>query len=160
MPNKAIFIPGNVPSSKNGRVNTTRGSFASKTVSKYKQLLGVKSYSSSKKTFENYKTRQNLFEGLTASFMELKQASLDKPLLVGIHFVRQSKHKYDHHNMVQIIADLQTAHDWIVDDDTTETLFFPMLINGAWESFDKEKPGCWVSVLDKDLLWDGLTLEL
>lgn len=62
--------------------------------------------------------------------------------------------------MVQIIADLMTAHDWIKDDDTTETLFFPMMINGAWETLDKDNPGCWVTILDKDLLWDGLTLDL
>ena len=55
-----IFIAGNTPSSKNSRVNTSRGSFASKTVTKYLRSLGIKSYSSSKRTVEDYKTKENI----------------------------------------------------------------------------------------------------
>lgn len=160
MPSKAIFIPGNVPSSKNGRVNTENGSFANATVSRYKQAIGVQEYSSRRKTYKGYKDkrRPNLFESLKSSFIELKTE--DKPLLIGVHFVRSSKRKYDHHNIVQIIADLMSAHDWIDDDDTTNALFLPMLIDGNWESVDTKNPGCWVSVFSLDELKDGLTLKL
>ena len=46
MPNE-IFIPGNVPSLKNSKIKTERGVFASKTVTTYLKLFGIKSFKSS-----------------------------------------------------------------------------------------------------------------
>ena len=71
--NKLIFIPGNVPSSKNSRINTSKGSFASKTVKSYLNSLGIQSYSSSKKLVKGYVNKPNLIDNLREDF--LKQTS-------------------------------------------------------------------------------------
>ena len=51
-----IFIPHNVASSKNSKINTSKGSFISKTTKKYLRSLGIQSFSSSKKEVKLYKT--------------------------------------------------------------------------------------------------------
>ena len=68
--NELIFIPGNVPSSKNSRINTKHGSFASKTVKAYLNSLGIQSYSSSKKIVKGYVNKPNIIEGLRESFLK------------------------------------------------------------------------------------------
>ena len=139
-----VFIPGNVPSLKNSKVKTSRGIFPSKTVSKYLAKQGVKSYSVSRKTVEDYKTRDNEFRKASAP---LKQViGKDKPNVVYFHFVRDSKRRFDFHNAVQIIADLLVAHDIIEDDDMTCFIPMPKQKDGLWYSLDKNNPGVWIYV--------------
>jgi len=141
-----IWIAGNVPSSKNSKINTSRGSFHSKTVKKYLQHLGVQTYSVRKQTVLGYKTRPNDFEALRESF---KEAIGEKkyPLKVGFHFVRGTKHKCDFHNVVQIIADLMVAHKFITDDNMDCFLPFPLKYKGSYHSYDKENPGVMIKIL-------------
>ncbi len=136
-----IYLKGNVPSSKNSQVMTKRGIFKSKTVSHYLQNLGVKDYSSSKKTYTNYKTRPNQIEKIKPAFLEMaKDKSL--PLKVGLYFVRDSKRKWDFHNMVQIVADLFTAHGLIEDDNVD--CFVPVFMG---YEVDKFNPGVKIVIL-------------
>lgn len=136
-----VFIPGNTPSLKNSKVATPKGVFMSKTVRKYLQFLGVKNYSVSKHTVENYKTRPNLFEEAVAP-MRAYLATLYSPYLIGFHFIRGSKHKFDWMNAAAIIADLLVAHKVIFDDDMDNLIPSPYLIGDDWYSYDKERPGC------------------
>lgn len=144
--NKLIFIPGNVPSSKNSRINTKHGSFASATVKKYLTSLGIQSYSSSKKIVKGYVNRPNLIEELRKDF--LKQIE-DKelPLEIGFHFVRHSKRKFDFHNIVQVSLDLMTAHDFIIDDNMDCVIPFALKMDNKFYSVDKSNPGVWVKIL-------------
>lgn len=141
-----IWIEGNVPSSKNSKIKTSRGIFHSKTVKKYLQNLGVQNYSVSKKKVLGYKTRPNKFEVLREDF---KNAIGDKkyPLKIGFHFVRGTRHKCDFHNIVQIIADLIVAHDFIEDDNMEYFLPFPMKRRGKYLSYDKDNPGVFIKIL-------------
>ncbi|MDO9463726.1 MAG: hypothetical protein Q7J67_00250 [bacterium] len=136
-----IHIPGNTPSLKNSKVATVKGVFHSKTVRKYLQKLGVKKYSVSKKTVENYKTRPNLFEAAVKSM----RADLKKrkpPHIIGFHFVRDSKHKFDITNAMAIVCDLLVAHDVIEDDNADHLIPMPIKINNVWYQIDKEFPCC------------------
>lgn len=144
--NKLIFIPGNVPSSKNSRINTDKGSFASKTVKSYLNSLGIQSYSSSKKLVKGYVNKPNLIENLREDF--LKQTS-DKelPLEIGFHFVRDSRRKFDFHNIVQVVLDLMTAHDLIIDDNMDCVIPFALKIEGKFYSVDKENCGVWIKII-------------
>ena len=143
--NELIFIPGNVPSSKNSRINTTKGSFASKTVKSYLNSLGIQSYSSSKKLVKGYVNKPNLIESLKEDF--LKQTSGKQlPLEIGFHFVRSSKRKFDFHNIVQISLDLLTAHDFIIDDNMDCVIPFALKIDNKFYSVDKEKSGVWIQI--------------
>ena len=145
--NELIFIPFNVPSSKNSRINTKHGSFASKTVKAYLNNLGIQSYSSSKKLVKGYVNKPNLIENLRADF--LKQTSGKQlPLEIGFHFVRSSKRKFDFHNIVQISLDLLTAHDFIIDDNMDCVIPFALKIGGGFYSVDKNDPGVYIKILN------------
>jgi len=136
-----IFIPNNVPSSKNSKVKTSKGVFHSKTVKKYLQKLGVQKFSVSKKEYTNYKTRDNEFEKI------FKDVDIDRssPIIVKFHFVRDSRRKFDFHNVCQIVLDLMVAHDVIEDDNMDYIIPVPMYYNGGWYSIDKESPGVYIS---------------
>lgn len=142
-----IFIPFNVPSSKNSKIATAKGVFMSKTVRKYLQAIGIKRFSVSKKTVEVYKKagRPNLFE---LSVAPLREYLKDKepPHVIGFHFVRGSKHAFDFTNVAQIICDLLVAHGVIFDDNMDCLIPFPLQIEGAWYSYDKEKPGVVIQI--------------
>jgi len=144
--NELIFIPGNVPSSKNSRINTKHGSFASKTVKTYLNSLGIQSYSSSKKLVKGYVNKPNLIESLREDF--LKQTSgKELPLEIGFHFERGTRHKFDFHNIVQVILDLMTAHDLIIDDNMDCIIPFALKIEGNFYSVDKNYPGVWIKII-------------
>ena len=141
-----IFIPGNVPSSKNSKVKCAKGVFNSPAVRKYLQFIGVKKYG--KDYVENYKTRPNLFDT-----PELRiELQGEYPLIVGFHFVRKTKGRWDFHNLCQVICDLLVAHGMILDDDIDHLIPIPMVVSGKVWTKDKNKPGVWVKVLpDYDL---------
>lgn len=142
-----IFIPFNVPSSKNSKVATARGVFMSKTVRKYLQALGIKRFSVSKKTVEVYKKagRPNLFELAVAPMREYLRDK-DPPHVLGFHFIRGTKHKFDLINVQQIICDLLVAHGVIEDDCADFLIPESFKINGKWYTYDKENPGVVIQI--------------
>jgi hypothetical protein len=137
-----IWIPGNVPSLKNSRISCAKGSFYSKTVRLYLQSLGIRSFSA-RTGVVNYKTRPNLFmEAIKSTHGTLREF----PAVFRLHFVRSSRRKFDFHNACQIIFDLLVAHEYIPDDSMDYVVPMPMMINGAWYSYDKEKPGVIIQI--------------
>jgi predicted metallo-beta-lactamase superfamily hydrolase len=99
----------------------------------------------SKKEVLGYKTRDNEFEKLREEFQKLMDnAKGDK--IISFHFVRGTKHKFDFHNMVQIVADLLVAHNFIEDDDMDHFIPMPFKVKGEWYSYDKENPGVWIKI--------------
>lgn len=136
-----IFIPGNCPSLKNSKIATSKGVFMSKTVRKYLQSLGVKSYSVRKRTVENYKTRPNLFEEAVKPMREYL-ARHTPPYSIGFHFIRGARHKFDFTNACAIICDLLVAHRVIKDDNMDILIPSPFVYLNLWYSYDKKKPGC------------------
>ena len=143
--NEYLFIGGNVPSLKNSKVKTAKGIFSSQTVNKYLRLLGIASFSSSRKMVTGFVRRENEFlkckEYFDSTIGEL-------PCEIGFHFIRKTKHKFDFNNATQIIADLMTAHGFIEDDDMDNFLPYPIKINGKAYSYDKEEPGVLIRVLN------------
>lgn len=137
-----LFLPGNVPSLKNSRgVGSFGQSFNSKSVQKYIRSFGIMSYSSKHKTVKLVnKKSENLF----AKYFE--GVSFSNPLKIGFHFVRGTKHKFDFTNMVQIIADLFTAHGFIEDDNMDCFLPYPLEKENRYYSFDKNNPGVWLEL--------------
>ena len=144
--NELIFIPGNVPSSKNSRINTKHGSFASKTVKAYLNSLGIQSYSSSKKIVKGYVNKPNVIEGLRESFLKQTEGK-ELPLEIGFHFVRDSRRKFDFHNIVQVVLDLLTASDFIIDDNMDCVIPFALKRDGKFYSVDKENCGVWIKII-------------
>ena len=134
----SVFIPGNVPSLKNSKIKTSKGIFPSKTVQKYLRSLGIKSFSSSRKTVKFYKTFP-----MTFPLDELKMLFKDAeyPIIIGLHFYRATKHSFDFNNANQIILDLFTAFDIIEDDNSDFVIPLTIKLNDKWYTYDKENPG-------------------
>lgn len=131
-----IFIKNNVPSLKNSKIKTSRGIFPSKTVTKYLRALGIQGYSASKKTVDEYKTRENEFRKQTEKLREyLKETKY--PIEIYFHFIRDSKRKFDFNNANQIILDLLTAHEIIPDDNMDYVIPIPYKKNGKYYSIEK-----------------------
>ena len=122
-----IFIPGNVPSSKNSKrfVRTRNGKprlIHSETAMRYIKATEW-DYISGKKKF------QDMIKGL------------EKPYYVSFTFIRDSKRKFDYVNPAQTVQDLMVKYGWI-EDDNCEILipvFEPY-------QYDKEKPGVIISL--------------
>jgi len=73
---------------------------------------------------------------------------LQKPYKIQFTFVRGSKHKFDYVNPLQTVLDEMVTFGWLEDDNADEVKpYF-----GQY-SYDKEKPGVWITVL-KDLEHD------
>lgn len=140
-----IFIPGDVPSSKNSKVKSKKGIFHSKTVRKYLSGLGIKHYSTRNKYIDTLKTKPDIFiDSVEPLKEELKKA--DPPYRIGFHFVRGSKRSFDFHNMVQLVADLLVAADVIEDDDMDHFIPLPYKRNGEYYSIDREDPGVYIKL--------------
>ena len=117
-----IFIPGNVPSSKNSKQWTGKMLINSKSVRKY--IKNTKEY------YENYR---NNFKELIKEY--------EKPYPVVFKFVRGSKHKFDYINPAQTVQDLMVKHQWIDDDNADELLPFFILYE-----YNKTNPGVYITI--------------
>ena len=138
-----IFIPGNTPSSKNSKTATSRGVFSSKTVARYLRSLGIQHFSSSRKIVKEYAAtdRPNVFRESFGDWVKP-----EGQVVIGFHFVRGSKHKFDFGNACQIIHDLMSAHDFIEDDNIDYLVPIPYKKKGLWYTYDKENPGVYIKL--------------
>ena len=120
---KSIFIPGNVPSSKNGRVWTGRNSIASKATRKY------------------WKSSEPYWESLRKQFTSQLKGK-NKPYRIKFTFIRGNRHKFDYINPLQTIQDVMVKHHWIEDDNCD--ILIPTM--GVYK-YDKNNPGVLITIL-------------
>lgn len=119
----SIFIPTNVPSSKNSRVWTGKFFIASKAVQKWR-----------KETAPYWED-----EELKSIFLHDHYGTY--PIKLLITFVRNSKHKFDYVNPAQTVLDEMVKYGWIEDDnaDIIVPVFAPY-------KYDKEHPGVYLEI--------------
>ncbi|MBT7929877.1 hypothetical protein HN682_08190 [Candidatus Peregrinibacteria bacterium] len=122
-----IFIPGNVPSSKNAQQPVKVGG-------RY-IILPKKSVQSYRKNTADY---WKLYKD------DFKNSILGKgpPYRIAFQFIRKSRHKFDYINPLQTIQDEMAKHGWLEDDNADELL--PILLP---YKYDKENPGVIISVV-------------
>ena len=90
---KKWWIPGNVPSSKNGRRWTGKYFIASKAVMTYR------------------KATKDIYAEYTKEFKkELENHEL--PVKISFEFVRGSRHKFDYLNPAQTVQDDMVKYGW------------------------------------------------
>jgi len=139
-----VFLPGQIPSLKNSKV---MGRFHSETVTRWLRRFGISYYSASKKQVKKFKKIQGEYD-----FYEIVKPlfndKMNYPILIGFHFVRETKRTWDFVNICQIILDLLTAHDLIPDDNVNYILPIPMRMENVFYSIDKEKPGVYIKILN------------
>jgi len=123
-----IFIKGNVPSSKNNKVWTGRFLIWSKRALQYR-----------KETKDQFIENKDIFLTMLKDHRE--------PYIIGFHFVRNNKHKFDFVNMVQTIQDLMVEYEYITDDNCDIMLPFPFKINEKYYTIDKENPGVYIKLM-------------
>lgn len=117
-----IFIPGNVPSSKNSKQWTGKFLVNSKTTQRY-----------IKETNDIYKTSSSLFKK--------RAQNMKKPYHIEFTFFRGTKHKFDYINPMQTVQDLMVQYGWLEDDNADE--LFPIL--KPYE-YSKERPGVLIKI--------------
>ena len=131
-----IFIPGNVPSSKNSKQWTGKFLVNSKTVNNYKKNYGIFYRDAGLK-----RTFLNAFTGKP------------KPWNIGFYFVRDSRRKFDYINMAQIVQDLMVENGWIIDDNCDEIV--PVFLG---YKVDPTQAGVYISRPEK-ILVSGVVTE-
>jgi len=121
-----IFIPVNVPSSKNGKTWTGKRLVWSKSAQKY------------------VKATKTFWEFHQEHFIR-KSAGKALPLKVSFKFIRGTRHKFDYVNPLQTVLDLMVTYGWIPDDNADEILpvFEPY-------EYNKDNPGVVIKVLSDD----------
>lgn len=112
---------------------------------KYLRSLGILKYSASKKTVDEYKTKDNEFRKTTDELREYLK-SIQYPVEIYFHFVRDSNRAFDFNNANQIILDLLSAHDIIPDDNMNYVIPIPYKKNNKWYTIDKKNPGVWIKL--------------
>ena len=117
------FIPGNVPSSKNGRRWTGKYFVSSKATTKYRKDTAI------------------YFEKFRKGFRK-QLAKLELPVKISFKFIRGSRHKFDYINPAQTTQDDMVKHHWIDDDncDNIIPVFEPY-------EYDKKNPGVEIKLL-------------
>ena len=120
-----FFIPGNVPSSKNGRRWTGKYFIASKTVINYRK-----------------NTKAYYIQYAKAFIKELNK--YDLPVEIHLTFIRNSKHKFDYINPAQTVQDDMVTYHWITDDnaDNIKPVFKDY-------KYDKKNPGVIIEIYGK-----------
>lgn len=121
---KSIYIPTNVPSSKNSKRWTGKFLIGSKTTLAYKKNV-ADYYALYKKKFH--------------SMVKDKKP----PYRVEFTFIRDSKRRFDYCNAVQIVADMMVEYGWIEDDNAD--IFIPVF---APYLYKKNDGGVIIKVLD------------
>ena len=123
---KEWFIPGNVPSSKNGRRWTGKYFIASKTVMNYRKAT--------KEYFVKY-----------SSEFQKAIKDMELPIHIEFTFVRGTKHKFDYINPAQTVQDDMVKHKWIEDDNANYMIpYF-----GKYK-YDKNEPGVFIKLISKN----------
>lgn len=124
-----IFIPFNTPSSKNSKQWTGKFLTASKNTHKWRKETKV--------FWEKYKE----------DFLKQIE-NLHKPIFIGMHFIRKSKHKFDFNNPTQTVQDEMVKYGWIEDDNTCIMYPLPFLKDNNYFTYDKDNPGVIIRILD------------
>jgi hypothetical protein len=131
-----IFIPGNVPSSKN-----------SKQIVRSK--TGIPFLTNSKLSYNYKKDKKSVFAWFRIRFEKMKLggpnafSSATPMIYLGFYFVRDSRRKFDFNNASQILCDLMVEHKWIEDDNAS---FLTPVFLGY--EVDTEDPGVYLTVMD------------
>lgn len=138
-----IFIPGNVPSSKNHRMNSVRMDANDKIIRKENGKIDSISVGSHLVSEYKKKTKEHweVMKGIWLHMVE----GLQLPLKIEFLFVRDSNRKADFHNLVQLPLDLMQEYGWIKDDDMNTV--FPYPPDGPMKyGIDPGKPGVYIRI--------------
>ena len=135
MPNFELFIPINVPSSKNGKRSIPKKMKKDGTMSKPRFIwseAATKYVEATKEYWEEFaktfRTEYDKYESLA-----------NLPMPVTFQFIRGTRHKFDYVNPLQTVLDLMVRFEWIPDDNAD--VIIPVF---EIYKYDKENPGVFI----------------
>ena len=120
------FIPGNVPSSKNGRRWTGKYFIASKTVVAYR------------------KKRKEYYVKYAQEFKD-ELSNYELPVKIKFTFIRGTRHKFDYINPAQTVQDDMVKNGWIEDDNAE--FIIPEFVQ---YEYNKEDPGVHIEIIKEN----------
>ena len=132
---RIFYIPGNVPSSKNGKIKTRWGLITSKI------------------TREWVKKTRNYFIHYRTDFLKALEGK-EKPYRIGFRFVRDSRRQFDYANALQTVQDMMTGgfrekktedtacRTWLEDDNAD--ILIPIF---ELYEYKKNEGGVYITVL-------------
>lgn len=142
---RGIFIPGEVPSSKNskeiGFIFLKRGTPGKIFVERNGSMMPVRlNLNSSNATKRYVKERFIDYVANRAKFKQMIEG-YQKPYRICFKLVRGTKRKFDYINAAQIVQDMMVEHGWIDDDDCQNVR--PYFLE---YEVDKNNPGVLISI--------------
>lgn len=142
---RGIFIPGEVPSSKNskeiGFIFLKRGASGKIFINRNGKYLPVRlNLNSSKATKRYIKERTIDYISKKIAFKKLLKGK-EKPYRICFQFSRKTKRKFDYINAAQIVQDMMVKTEWLEDDDCVNIR--PYFIE---YKVDKNNPGVLISI--------------
>jgi len=142
---RAIFIHGEVPSSKNSKeigYIFLKGTQSSNIMARVRgNLRPVRLNLNSSKATKRYMKERMTEYSLKKSEFQKKLKNFEAPYRVVFSFVRKTKRKFDYINAAQIVQDMMVYTGWL-EDDNCEILvpYFE-----KWQH-DKLNPGVFISI--------------
>jgi hypothetical protein len=151
----SIFIPGNVPSSKNSkRIIQIYTGLSSCCSAKYFKLNGKyicskcrnQTYPGKRPILAESELTKNYRESNIYLFEKYKDLFINRfrPIYLGMYFVRDSRRAFDYNNISQVICDMLTSSGCIKDDNSDELI--PVFLG---YEVDKMNPGVYLSFVKK-----------
>ena len=140
---KAIFIRGEVPSSKNSKRIFPK--YTSKSSWKHNGKPAFPFITDSEATTKYKKLKKQEY---AARVMDWKKivAGMKTPLYVEFIFIRATKQRWDYNNLTECPQDLMQECGWIEDDDTT--VMFPAPPPTPGFVIDKNNSGVVIKLSD------------
>lgn len=129
-----IFIPGNVPSSKNSK-QIFQKKINEKQIPFITDSKLTKAYK--KDTVSHWLKYKSYFHELIKD--------MEPPYIIEFTFIRSSKRKFDFNNANHVCTDLMATHGWVEDDHMDLILPIPKLIAPHYYVSPKN-PGVWITV--------------
>lgn len=142
---RGIFIPGEVPSSKNskeiGFIFLKRGTPGKIFVERNGQMMPVRLNLNSSNATKRYVKEH--FIDYIAKKVEFQRLAKNytAPYRLCFKFIRGSRRKFDYINAAQIVQDMMVEHGWITDDNCDEVR--PYFLE---YEYDKNNPGVLISI--------------
>ena len=129
-----IFIPYNVPSSKNSKQLTGKILIHSKTTRNY-----------IKRTKQYYIQGKKEFDKQLTQLLGGTNIEHHYPLHIDFYFIRDTKRKFDYINPAQTVQDLMVKYGWIEDDNCH--IIVPHF---SGHHVDKENSGVLINLLNME----------
>jgi len=165
-PETSIWLPRNVPSSKNNREigyyflkPEAVSTWHIKVGNVFKKIRPTLQSSDRTKEYVKH-IAEHLIQNRRKFLSMIKDQP--KPYFIELFFVRDTRRDYDFINACQIIADCLTGHywekdkkiplsaiQWLEDDDCSNVYFLPPS-QEPFYAVDKDNPGVWITVKKRE----------